>query len=49
MARTDKWEHVTDSWHINHRIERQARQPQRNRDAFLADLMLDDDEAAPML
>lgn len=25
MSRTVKWEHQTDSWHISHRLERQAR------------------------
>jgi hypothetical protein len=43
MARTAKWEHASDSWHIGHRLERQARQPQRDRAAFSADLALDED------
>lgn len=25
MSRTDKWEHKTDSFHDNHRMERKAR------------------------
>ena len=44
MARTCKWEHRTDSYHTNHRLERQARQPQRDRAAFAADLQLDEED-----
>lgn len=43
MARTDKDEHTTDGIHITHRLERQARQPQRNKVAFHQDLALDSD------
>lgn len=25
MSRTTKWEHRSDSWHVGHRLERQAR------------------------
>ena len=42
MSRTFKDEHRTDGYHIGHRLERQARQPQRNRRAFAADLALDE-------
>jgi hypothetical protein len=45
VAQTVKWEHRTDSFHLNHRLERQARQPQRDRVAFDADLALDQDDA----
>lgn len=42
MARTVKAEyHSPDGWHIGKRLERQARQPQRDRAAFAADLALD--------
>jgi hypothetical protein len=41
VARTDKWEHRTDSWHRNHRDERKARPSGRDRDLFTADLALD--------
>lgn len=43
MARTDKDEHATDGMHTTFRLERQSRQPQRDRVAFEADLALDSD------
>jgi hypothetical protein len=46
MARTSKHEHPSDGFHIGHRLARQARQPQRDRVAFAADLRLDDEEDA---
>lgn len=41
MARTDKWEHRTDGFHIWHRLERQARPAGRNAQVFADDLALD--------
>lgn len=42
MSRTDKYEHHSpDTYRIGHKLERQARQPQRNRVAFAADLALE--------
>jgi hypothetical protein len=46
MARTAKWEHRSDSFHTNHRDERQARPAGRDQVAFWADLALDEEEAA---
>jgi hypothetical protein len=43
MSRTWKNEHPSDGAHIGPRIERKLRQPQRNREAFWADMALDDD------
>lgn len=48
MSRTDKYEHHSpDTFRIGFKLERQARQPQRDRVAFAADLALEgnDDEA----
>lgn len=42
MSRTVKNEHPSDGFHVGHRLERQARQPQRDRVAFAADLALDE-------
>lgn len=43
-----RWEHPSDSWTTSRKEERRARQPQRNRRAFEADLALDgaEEEAA---
>lgn len=43
MARTAKWEHESDPIRQVWRQERCARQPQRNRVAFAADLALDEE------
>lgn len=43
MARTDKWEHKTDGWHVCLRLERQARPAGQDRKAFEADLALDEE------
>jgi hypothetical protein len=45
MARTDKWEHRSDGFHIWHRLERQARPAGRDAQVFEADLALDEEES----
>lgn len=42
MARTAKWEHRSDGFHIGNRLDRQARPSGRQAQAFAVDLELDD-------
>jgi hypothetical protein len=44
MAHTTKWEHRSDSFHTNHRDERQARPAGRDAQVFDADLALDEED-----
>lgn len=41
--RSYRWEHPSDSWTTGRKEERRQRQPQRNRQAFAADLALDEE------
>lgn len=46
MSRTDKWEHKTDSYHDNHRMERKARAAGRLRAVVEHELAADGSDAS---
>lgn len=43
VSATVKWEHKTDSWHLNHRLERKARAAGRLVGVVEAELAADDE------
>lgn len=43
MSRTSKWEHKTDSWHENNRMERKARPAGRLKKIIEQEQEQDDD------